>query len=142
MTAGPAATIHASCLSWRERGVLLAGPSGIGKSDLALRLIEAGAVLVADDVVGLVREADRITARPVALPGLIELRGQGIYRVDFLPRAVVDLHVRLGGAAERLPETTPTARLLDIDLPAIDLDPRLPSAVARIRMALFGERVH
>jgi serine kinase of HPr protein (carbohydrate metabolism regulator) len=143
MTAETSSTLHASCVSWLARGVLLAGRSGIGKSDLALRLIDAGAVLVADDAVAVSRDGARLVARPVALPGLIELRGQGIYRMAWQPEAEIDLYVRLGaGETERLPQTDAPYRLLDVELPMIDLDPRLPSAVARIRAALCCPRVH
>ncbi|HMR30970.1 MAG TPA: HPr kinase/phosphatase C-terminal domain-containing protein [Geminicoccaceae bacterium] len=143
MTAGLSATIHASCVSWHERGVLLAGPSGAGKSDLALRLIEAGAVLVADDLVAVSRDGKGLRARPVALPGLIELRGQGIYRMAYRPETPLDLCVRLGtDLPDRLPEPGATFTLLDAEIPAIDLDPRLPSAVARLRLAVCGTRVH
>ena len=142
MTAGLSATLHASCVAWHERGLLLAGPSGVGKSDLALRLIDAGAVLVADDLVAVSRDARGLTARPVALAGLIELRGQGIYRVDHRAEAGLALYVRLGAESERLPEMGATFRLLDVALPMIDLDPRSPSAVARVRLAVGGVRVH
>ena len=138
------ATLHASCICWQGRGVLLAGPSGSGKSDLALRLIDAGAVLVADDLVALSRRGSRLEARPVALAGLLEIRGQGIYRLPSLPESTLDLYVALGDAddTQRLPPERMSHTLLDVALPMIALDARRPSAVARIRMALHGTRVH
>lgn len=115
----------------------------MGKSDLALRLIDAGAALVADDLVAVSRGVSGLTARPVALPGLLELRGQGIYRVGYRPETDINLYVRLGpSTAERLPRTDETFRLLEVELPMIELDPRLPSAVARLRLAVTGTRVH
>jgi serine kinase of HPr protein (carbohydrate metabolism regulator) len=143
VTVTSSATLHASCVCWLARGVLLTGPSGIGKSDLALRLIDAGAMLVADDLVALSRSGMRVVARPVALPGLIELRGQGIYRMEWQPQVPIDLYVRLGARdIERLPAVERSSCLLDVELPAIDLDPSLPSAVARLRVALCGTRAH
>ena len=138
------ATLHATCISWQGRGVLLAGPSGIGKSDLALRLIDAGAMLVADDLVALSRRGPRLEARPVALAGLLEVRGQGIYRLPSLPESTLDLYVDLGGGENtpRLPPEGVTQALLDVAVPSIAVDPRRPSAVARIRLALHGARVH
>ena len=51
--------VHGTCVELFGLGVLLRGPSGCGKSDLALRLIDDGARLVADDQVVLTEEAGR-----------------------------------------------------------------------------------
>ena len=70
--------VHATCVAIGDRAVLLCGPSGSGKSDLALRLIDGGAQLVADDQVVLRAEGGRIVARaPEALAGRMEVRGIG-----------------------------------------------------------------
>ncbi|MGE3652127.1 MAG: HPr kinase/phosphorylase, partial [Reyranellaceae bacterium] len=74
--------IHATCVALPEGGVLLRGDSGAGKSDLALRLIDGGARLVADDRTDLMREGDLLIARaPTSIAGLIEARGLGILRL-------------------------------------------------------------
>lgn len=125
-----------------SKGILLLGPSASGKSDLALRLIDAGAALIADDQVHLVREDGRLLASPPArLAGMIELRGIGIMRVPYQP-APLDLAVDLvlPATAEQLPEPE-TITYLGVDLPKIGLDARASSAVARIKMVLFAERV-
>ncbi|WP_040850329.1 HPr kinase/phosphorylase, partial [Nitrospirillum viridazoti] len=73
--------VHATCVSVGGAGVLLRGASGSGKSDLALRLVDAGALLVADDQVALAADptATLLTATaPERLAGLIEVRGLGI----------------------------------------------------------------
>lgn len=118
---------------------MLLGPSGIGKSDLALRLIDAGFVLVADDRVDLAAEGGAVIASgPDALAGLIEVRGIGIIRLpDSLARARVLLAVRLAPreTIERLPEAETTA-LAGLAVPSIAVDPEAASAVARIRLAL------
>ena len=75
--------VHATCVALRAgrswRGVLLRGPSGAGKSDLALRLVEGGGRLVADDQTALVPQGSGLVASPPGtLAGLLEVRGVGI----------------------------------------------------------------
>ncbi len=100
--------IHATCVRLASGpGVLLMGPSGSGKSDLALRLIDGGALLVADDRCDLQAEEGALIARPPAsLAGLIELRGVGIITLPYAKWTVVSLVVELVPRADvvRLPE--------------------------------------
>jgi HPr kinase/phosphorylase len=139
---GTACTLHATCVAWQERGILILGPSGSGKSDLALRLIEAGARLVADDQVRIERRGRELLARPVALAGLIELRGLGVFELPALAEVPLALGLRLAPAAdqERLPAPA-TLDVLGMPLRTVAIDPAGASAVARVRMALFGKRV-
>ncbi|HEX3504324.1 MAG TPA: HPr kinase/phosphatase C-terminal domain-containing protein [Xanthobacteraceae bacterium] len=111
MTAAP--TIHASAVLVGARAVLIRGPSGAGKSRLAFELIEAGRTgrfaftrLVGDDRLELSAVNGRLLVRPApALAGLIEVRGAGIFRLDYEPGAVVGLVVDLAAEdAQRLPE--------------------------------------
>jgi HPr kinase/phosphorylase len=129
--------VHASCVRIAANGVLLCGPSGSGKSDLALRMIHSGAFLVADDRVDLSREGDTLMASgPAALAGLLELRGVGILRVPAEAKARVGLAVDLvpGGEIERLPE--PRYRdYLGIQVPLLTLDPFRVSAAAQLAFA-------
>jgi serine kinase of HPr protein (carbohydrate metabolism regulator) len=130
--------MHASCVALGGSGVLLRGPSGAGKSDLALRLIEAGAELVADDRVVLQRDDARLIARPpAALAGLIEARGVGILRLAHRPEVPLALVVDLvaPAAVERLPEPQ-AERLLGLMLPRLALDAFAASTPAKIRLAL------
>jgi serine kinase of HPr protein (carbohydrate metabolism regulator) len=100
-----AAPVHAGCVAIGGRGVLIAGASGAGKSDLAMRLIDRGAALVADDYVSLRAEGGQvIAAAPAAIAGLIELRGVGLLTLPYLAQAPVALVVDLDLAPERLPE--------------------------------------
>ncbi|MDX1541962.1 MAG: HPr kinase/phosphatase C-terminal domain-containing protein [Geminicoccaceae bacterium] len=136
----PTLRLHASCVALGGRGILLRGRPGSGKSDLALRLIDAGGSLVADDQVLIERHRQTLLARaPATLQGLIEVRGIGILRLD-ASEARLALVVDLDPVAERLPDPT-VCRLLDVPLPAIRLDPRAPSAAAIVRVALDAERV-
>src|SRR6185503_6471150 len=99
--------VHATCVALDGKAVLLRGPSGSGKSDLALRLIDGGARLVADDRVDLEREGSRILASaPPAIAGVIEARGLGLLRVGCVGRTPLSLVVDLVPAesVERLPE--------------------------------------
>jgi len=111
----PSPTAHASAVLVGARAVLIRGPSGSGKSRLALALIAAGeagelrfARLVADDRCRLEPRHGRLLVRSAAeLAGLIEVRGLGIRRLPFEPLAVVGLVVDLAAAdGDRLPEGT------------------------------------
>ena len=121
-------TMHASAAARDGAGVLLLGPPGAGKSDMVLRLLQHGFVLIADDQVCL--EGRRASAPP-RLAGLLEVRGLGILE---LPHVAADLHlaVRLG-RGERLPEE---AHLPGLDLPLIWVDPAAASAPLRVALAL------
>lgn len=131
--------IHATCVAFDEGGVLLRGPSGAGKSDLALRLIDRGARLVADDRVDLDRRAcGGLRARPpAALAGLIEVRGLGILRVPFVAEArialIVDLMPR--EQVERLPEDR-FEDLLGVAVRRLALDPFDGSAPLKLSIAV------
>ena len=99
--------VHGTTVALDGAGVLIRGPSGSGKSDLALRLIDAGARLVADDQTELWRRGEAVLARsPATIAGQIEVRGIGILslpHLDEVPlRLVVDLIAP--DAVERLPE--------------------------------------
>ena len=110
--------------------MLLLGPPGSGKSDLVLRLLDRGFMLVADDRV----EFDGTHAwAPESLAGLLEVRGLGILRLPFLPRSRLALVVELGGEVTRLPRP---ARYQHADLPLIVVDASRPAAAQIIELAL------
>jgi serine kinase of HPr protein (carbohydrate metabolism regulator) len=130
--------VHATCIAIDGAAVLLRGASGSGKSDLALRLIDEGAVLVADDRTDLARDGDTIMASPpAAIAGRIEVRGIGIIASPSLARAPVSLLVDLipPDAVVRLPEPR-QEELLGVALPVIALAPFEASAPAKLRAAL------
>lgn len=131
-------TIHGTAVDIEGTGVLLRGPSGSGKSDLALRLIDGGAVLVADDQVVLSkREGDVIAAAPDPIAGKLEVRGLGIVRLPYGQSSTVRLVIDLveGTAVERLPKAAETV-LLGVALPVLNLTPFEASAPAKVRLAL------
>lgn len=130
-------THSGTCVAVDGRGVLLRGPSGAGKSDLALRLIDRGAELVADDRVALVSSAGVLTASaPPALRGLMEVRGLGVFRLPYRTSVQVSLVADLvDGQGERLPAPHRTT-ILGHSLPAIRLSAKASSAAARVRLVL------
>lgn len=134
--------LHASCVDLSGTGVVLLGLSGAGKSDLALRLIDGGARLVADDRVAITRRGTRLIARPPeAIAGLIEVRGLGIMRIEHCSSSALGLAIALGDRpTPRLPEPM-TYQVLGVALPCLTLDPWTPSACAKIRLALAADRV-
>jgi HPr kinase/phosphorylase len=134
--------IQATCVVVDGLGVLLRGPSGSGKSDLALRLIDGGARLVADDGVELRRQGERLFARlppdaPDSVRGRIELRGLGILPAPSVAEAPIDLVIDLVAVdvLERLPEPL-TIELLGVALPLLRLSAGEASAAAKVRLAV------
>ena len=125
--------IHASCAARDGAGVLLLGPSGSGKSDLLLRLLDRGFELVADDRVDI---EDGLARAPSALAGLLEVRGLGIVRLPHRGAATLALAVELvagGEGVARLPEVL---RHAGLGLPLVAVDPERASAAARVCLAL------
>lgn len=131
--------IHGTAVAIDGRGVLILGASGSGKSDLALRLIDRGATLIADDQVELTPRAGRLEACALAiLHGRIEVRGIGIVDVD-AARAPLALVIDLDRAPDRLPEPAATC-FHGVELPLIALTPFAASAPIKVELALkrFG----
>ena len=110
--------------------MLLLGPPGSGKSDLVLRLLDRGFVLVADDRVEV---ADGCARPAAALAGLLEVRGLGIVRLPFVAPVRLALAVTLGAPADRMPEP---ARFEPADIPMLTLDAARASAAAVVALAL------
>ena len=130
--------IHATAVAIDGQAVLLRGPPGAGKSDLALRLIDGGACLITDDQAVLHRRDAQILVRaPAAIAGLIEVRGLGILRIDPLEEAPLAVVVDLVPPAqiERVPEPR-SERILGVAIPSIALAPFEASAAAKLRLAL------
>ena len=135
-------TIHATTVAIEGAGILLRGPSGSGKSDLAIRLIDDGAQLVADDQTVLFVEHDRLMAQPPAeIAGKMEVRGVGIVRIGPPAIAPVAVVIDLVDAHDvpRIPDFQPI-ELLGHAVPRIYLSPFELSAAAKVRLALRALR--
>lgn len=135
-------TIHGTSVLISGAGVLLCGKSGAGKSDLALRLIDQGAVLIADDRVEVRVDQGKVTASaPASLAGLLEVRGVGLMRVPFASEGELHLVVDMVApeAVERLPEAQWTS-VAGTRLPRLALAPFEASAPAKLRLAAAAAR--
>jgi HPr kinase/phosphorylase len=122
--------LHGSCVSRHGDAILVVGPPGSGKSDLALRLLSRGFELVADDQVDIL---DGVASCPEALAGLLEVRGLGIVRLPYRSDARLALVVDLDGPADRLPIPQLHAELR---LPVVQIDAAAASAADKIILAL------
>ena len=132
--------VHASCVAWQGRGVLILGHSGAGKSALALQLMAYGADLVADDRTELSSAGDVLTARPPAtLQGLIEARYFSLLAMPFVAQANIALVVDLDQTEpNRLPPNREIT-LLGINCP-LALAVHQPHFPAAILCYLKGDR--
>ena len=93
--------IRGTCIAVDGRGVLLRGPSGGGKSDLALRLIDGGARLVSDDYTDIENREGRLFASaPPEIRGMLEVRGLGVVRVASEPSVGLDVVIDLAATAD------------------------------------------
>ena len=129
--------VHATAIAIEGNAILLRGPPGAGKSDLALRLIDGGARLVADDQALLRRADNQVFARaPAEIAGLIEVRGVGILRVDLISEAPIALVADLVPSTqiERIPDNR-FEKVLGLAIPLITLAPFEASAPAKLRFA-------
>ncbi|MSP02939.1 MAG: aldolase [Acetobacteraceae bacterium] len=122
--------IHGTCVARGEAGVLIVGPSGSGKSDLALRLISKGFVLVADDRVEIAGGRARA---PDSLAGLMEVRGLGIVRLPYVSDVTLKVVISLTPHPERLPKPE---RHPVLDLPVVHLNAGEASAPEKAALAL------
>ena len=137
-TTDAALLIHATAVAIGGRAVLLRGPSGSGKSDLALRLIDAGAELIADDQCELTRRGEAIVVRaPATIAGLLEVRGIGIVRLAPCAAAPLALIADLvpPERLERLPELG-RETIHGVAVPVLALAPFEASAAAKLRLAM------
>ena len=118
--------VHASCVRWQNKGILLIGDSGSGKSTAALALIEKGATLVADDYTEISLKNEKIQATcPENILGKIEVRGVGIVPTKAKKETFIDIVIQCVpdfSSIERMPEEK-LYSLLEKTLPMYRLCP-------------------
>lgn len=129
--------LHASTVALDGRAVLISGPSGSGKSDLALRLLDRGFTLVSDDQTIVRRDGDRLIASaPPTIAGKLEIRGIGIVEVAHAQDVPVALLVELTGDFERLPDDGRSRPIMGVAVPLVAIDATAASAASKVAMAL------
>lgn len=129
--------IHATAIAVAGNGVLLTGPSGSGKSDLALRLIDRGARLISDDAVSInVADGTLMLATAPNIEGKMEVRGIGICDVEAMSPVPLRLVVELCADIPRMPPEGLTTKILDFDVPFVRLAPFEASAPIKLEYAL------
>ena len=132
-----AETLHASTVATDGRAVVIMGPSGSGKSDLALRLLDRGFTLVSDDRTIIKRDGDRLVASaPANLAGKLEIRGIGIVEMKAADEIPVGLLVELTSDIQRLPDENRERPVLGVKLPLISIDAMTASAPSKVAIAL------
>ncbi len=131
-----ATIIHATAVCINGHGVLLLGPSGGGKSDLALRLIDRGAALVCDDRV-LIKNVDGALALHGApnIAGMLEIRGLGIVQLPYVEAVPLLLCVDLASAPERMPGAA-FRNIAGVNIPLLALSAFEASAPLKVEHAV------
>ena len=132
-----AETLHASAVATEGRAVLISGPSGSGKSDLALRLLDRGFTLVSDDRTLVRKDGERLIASaPPNIAGKLEIRGIGIVDMDIVGDVPVALFVELTSEIQRLPDENRERPVLGVRVPLISIDAMSASAPSKVALAL------
>jgi serine kinase of HPr protein (carbohydrate metabolism regulator) len=132
-----AETLHASSVALDGRAVLISGPSGSGKSDLALRLLDRGFTLVSDDQTIVKKDGARLLASaPPTIAGKLEIRGIGIIEMERIDNVPVGLIVELTSDLPRLPDDSRERPILGVRVPLISIDAMTASAPSKVALAL------
>lgn len=132
-----AETVHASTVAMEGRAVLITGPSGSGKSDLTLRLLDRGFTLVSDDQTIVRKIGERLIASaPATIAGKLEIRGIGIVEMDTVTDVPVALIVELTSDIRRLPDDSRERPILGVSLPLITVDAMTASAASKVALGL------
>jgi HPr kinase/phosphorylase len=130
-------TFPASCVALNGAALLITGASGVGKSELALALIDRGAQLISDDQVALRLQGGRLIASPAQnIGGLIEVRNLGLLPMAVGEECPVALLIELNRSAPRWIERPPQRQILGISIPEVVLEPGSSVLAIKAEMAL------
>ena len=130
-------TLHASCVALDGRAVLITGISGSGKSDLSLRLLDRGFILVSDDQTIVRKSGEKLIATaPATIAGKLEIRGVGIVEMETVKDVQVVLIVELTSDIQRMPDDSRERPVLGVKLPLISVDATTASAASKVALAL------
>ncbi|MBK6706022.1 MAG: aldolase [Sphingomonadales bacterium] len=137
--------VHATAVALDGRAILLLGPSGSGKSDLALRLIDKGAILVCDDYCDIVDGVDgpQVVAK-ASIAGKIEIRGVGIVATPHIARAQIAMALHLDTLPDRMPQTNQNSNIVGWSIPSFAIaafEASAPlKAIALLRLVVDARR--
>lgn len=132
-----AETVHASTVAIDGRAVLITGPSGSGKSDLTLRLLDRGFTLVSDDQTIVKKNGSRLCASaPATIRGKLEIRGIGIVEMESVDDVPVALVVELASEIQRMPDDSRERPVLGVQVPLISIHAQTASAASKVALAL------
>lgn len=129
--------IQLTCVAIGGRGLLIDGPSGSGKSSLALALIDRGAVLVGDDGVMIAERSGQLLVSPHPNTiGKLEVRNLGILDFPTAPPVPAALFVRLSDRAPRYVDQPEWIEIENVRLPRLRFWPGSPVLALRAELAL------
>src|SRR5688572_30651124 len=129
--------LHASCVASDGRAVLIGGPSGLGQSDLALRLLDRGFTLASDDRTIVRKDGTRLVASaPETIKGKLETRGVGIVEMPSVQDVPLALVVELRSDVQRTPDDSRERLILGVGVPLISVDAMTASAASKVAVAL------
>ena len=135
--------VHGTAVAINGYGVLITGQAGSGKSDLALRLIDRCALLIADDSVNVMLDGDEAVLSCMPnIEGKMEVRNLGILDFDTVTSAPLTLCVVLDKDAKRYPDENSTIEIAGANVHKILLNPFETSAAIKVELALDGVKGH
>jgi serine kinase of HPr protein (carbohydrate metabolism regulator) len=129
--------LHASTVALDGRAILICGPSGSGKSDLALRMLDRGFTLVSDDRTIVRKDGNKLVASaPETIKGKLEVRGVGIVEMETVSDIPLAMVVELTSDIERLPDDDRERLIMGTGIPLIRVDAMTASAPSKVAVAL------